>query len=182
MEKFWKIVQALLIGWGLISFFGVVLWALFFFRSGDPDLREGGPGRTDKMTTHDVRFILNTEPLNTAKLVSVVHSFVSARAFTGDHLDAVAMKVTDLPINSFEKMVDHLHDSWIRGDKADDNIRSALTTGRIREWLPDNTDVLTANYFINPRTLVLHDGHVTAAELIYVNLKTQMVYYISFKF
>ena len=182
MSKLRKILQALLIGWGLVSLFAVLVWALWFFRSGDPDLREGGSGKTDKMTAYDVRFILNTEPLESAKLESISHSFESARAFTGDHRDAVALKVADLSVPAFEKLVDHLHASWIRGDKADDNIRSALEKGRIREWQPSNTEVLTANYFINPRTLILRDGHVTAAELIYVNLKTQMVYYISFKF
>ena len=182
MEKLRKVLQALLIGWGLISFVGVVIWGLIFFSDGDPDLREGGPGKTDRMTAHDVRFILNTEPLQSAKLERIVHSFESARAFTGDHRDAVALKVTELPIAQFDKLTDRLHGSWVRGDKIDAIVKSALSTGRIRDWQPIDEDVLTADYFINPRTLVLHDGNLTAAELIYVNLKTEMVYYISFKF
>jgi len=134
------------------------------------------------MTVDDVRFILNTEPLQSAKLERIVHSFESARAFTGDHGDAVAIKVTGLPVGDFEELADHLHGSWIRGDRIDRTIKGALATGNIRDWQPPTEEVLTADYFIPPRTLVLHDGNLTAAELIYVNLKTQMVYYVSFKF
>jgi hypothetical protein len=182
MNNFWAVLRWFLIGWGLLSLLGVLIWAVSFFGSGDPSMKEGGPGRTDKMTAGDVRFIMSTDPLPGAKLEKIIHSFESARAFTGDHRDAAVMKVTGLPVGEFEKLVDHLHASWIRGDRADHTIRSALETGRIKEWQPDNAEVLTANYFINPRTIVLHNGHLTAAELIYVNMQTQMVYYVSFKF
>lgn len=133
------------------------------------------------MTADDVRFILSTQPLDKAKLEKIVHSFKSARAFTGDHNDAVALKVTDLPVNAFLELANHLHAPWIRGDKADEWIRDALSAVKIREWQPEYADVLTENYFIIPITLVVRNGNVTAAELVYVNVKTQMVYYGSFK-
>jgi hypothetical protein len=182
MNKLWKVVQALLIAWGIFSLVAVLIWLLTFLRGGDVEMREGGPGRTDKMTMEAAKFMLRTEPLNTAKMERVVHSFESARAFTGDHMDAVAVKVTGLPVSEFEKLDQVLHASWVRGDKVDDVTKGALSIGRNRDWLPPNAEVLTEDYYINPGTIVLHDGHLTEAELLYVNLKTQMVYYINFKF
>lgn len=182
MEKLRKALFTVLIVWGFVSFLGVVVWIAHFFAAGDPDLGEGGPGRTDRMTASDVRFILRIEPLQSAKLERIVHSFESGRAFTGDHRDAIAIKVIELPVAKFEKLPNHIRNPWVRGDKVEQPIKDALVRGHIYDWQPTTDEVLTADYYINPLILVLHSGNLTAAEIIYVNVKTQMVYYISFKF
>ena len=99
MKRAWSVVKWLLIAWGTLCFLGALaLGGLLVFRL--------GPSNSDSRKTaseHDVRYVLNWCQLGDERIEEVLHSYVSARSFTGDHLDAHAIRITHVDTNELKK-------------------------------------------------------------------------------
>lgn len=89
MKRIIPVLKWFLLVWGGISFVGAAVIGAFF-------IYKLGPGNVDKVdsaTAKDVRFVLNWSNLGDERIEKVIHSYISARSLTGDHLDAYAILI-----------------------------------------------------------------------------------------
>jgi len=173
----------LLLVWGVFSLLGVIgLGAFIAYNI--------GPGNTDRVDTasiNDVRFVLNSCGLGRDRIEKVVRSFVSSRSFTGDHLDAYAIKITHVDLAELTAAPTSFHSRWYRGDQlpavvrdATEFIGSALDGDEIA-WFPKLAELRSAEVYVYPLTIYLQDGSPTSVELIFVRPVDNMVFYLSDK-
>ncbi len=98
--------------WGGLSLIGVIgLLGVVVFQL--------GPGNRDKIdlaSAKDVRFVLNSCGLGESRTESVIHSYVSSRSFTGDHLNAYAIKISHVDVTELTSSSEETHGRWYRGD------------------------------------------------------------------
>lgn len=185
MKKITVALKWMLLVWGAVSLIGLIVAGVIYLRPNE--FSEGGPGKSNHLKAADVQHVLNWGELSKASIEQVVHSYESARSFTGDHIDAYAIKVSELAASDLPSG-EPFDRKWTRGDHADQVIRDAvsLATGfsdpATKRWLPQGEEVLTAAYYIRPRRIVLTSGlRVTITEIIFVRLSDQMVFYVSVK-
>ena len=90
MKTLWSVLKWLLIGWGIVCLVGLVVIVGTVCSLIDM----GNTAISGAATKQDVRFVLNGCRLGDERIEEVVHSYQSARSFTGDHLDAYAIKIS----------------------------------------------------------------------------------------
>jgi hypothetical protein len=146
----------------------------------------GNTVRLDSATKKDVRFVLNWCELGEQRIESVLHSYESARSFTGDHLDAYAIKVTNVSLSELEKP-SHDYIKWTRGDNLNgflkqgvELISSFADLGKLK-WFPDLEELSSDKIYVNSWLIEIHSERPTAAQIIFVNPKEKIVYYASVK-
>src|SRR5207249_2085280 len=89
-----KYAVRLLVLWGSLSLAALIFLVAFLaYRIG-----WGNQEKNDSASTQDVRFVLNWCELGDQRIQQVVHSHVSARSLTGDHLDAYAIKISQVDV------------------------------------------------------------------------------------
>ncbi len=178
-----SVLRNLLLVWGVFSLLGVIgLGAFFAYNL--------GPGNTDHVeeaSIDDVRFVLNSCGLGQDRIEKVVRSFVSSRSFTGDHLDAYAIKISRVDLAELTAAPISFHSGWYRGDQlpavvleATEFISGALNGGEIA-WFPKLPELRSAEVYVYPLTIYLQDGSPTSVELIFVRPADNMVFYLSEK-
>jgi hypothetical protein len=112
-----KAVRWILLVWGGLSLIGLLGFAAFVgYRLGP-----GNRDRNDSASVHDVRFVLNWCELGDQRIEHVIHSHVSARSFTGDHLDAYAIKISHVDIAELTSKANDFGSRWYRGDQLPKN-------------------------------------------------------------
>jgi cytoskeletal protein RodZ len=97
MKRLWPALKWILIVWGAVSFVGVLIVGVMVARRfNDPDsiLGSSNTSSSARASKEDVRFVLNWCRLGDDRIEEVVHSYESARSFTGDHLDAHAIRIS----------------------------------------------------------------------------------------
>lgn len=176
--KFGKI---LLLIWGGISLSVVVGGAAFL-------AYQLGPGNRDQdnlASIHDVRFVLNWCGLGDERTERVVHSHVSARSFTGDHLDAYAIKISNVDVSELESKGEGYSGRWYRGDQLPQILSNAVTfvSGWRHEitWFPAEAELRSSKYYVYSWSIYLHGISPSAAELIFVRPSDNMVFYFGGK-
>ncbi len=181
MKRVLVIGKWLLIVWGVVSFIAAVLLVGFIaFRV--------GPGNTDSKETaskHDVRFILNWCNLGDDRIEEVIHSYRSSRSFTGDHLDAEAIKISHVDIAELTK--DDFGSGWVRCDQADGVLKDAIefVEGWLHEdnisWFPKAEELNSSEMYVYSWSIYCHGTRPTAVQLIFVRPKDKMIFYIDTK-
>lgn len=181
MKRLWPIANWLLIVWGVICFFGaLVVGGLLVFRM--------GPGNTDSSQTaskHDVRFVLNWCRLGDERIEEVVHSYVSARSFTGDHLDAHAIRITHVDPSELTK--DDFGSGWARCDQVGGVLDDAIefAEGWLHRddisWFPTREELRSDRMYVYPWSIYCHGTRPSAVELIFVRPEDRMVFFMSSK-
>ncbi len=184
-SKLRSIIKWFFLVWGVLSL------ALLLFTAGNFLFRFSDIGGVSEpevgvATAHDVRFVLNWCKIGDARTEKVVNSYVSPRSFTGDHLDAYAIKVrnlspTDLPAPQ--------HDSdggWVRCDQLDPVSREAvqLATGFSSSeisWFPNDEELTSSRYFLWVWSINIHGRRPTGAKLIFACPDDSMLFYVSVK-
>ncbi len=147
----------------------------------------GNRDRIDTASPHDVRFLLNSCGLGDQGLERVVPSRVSARSFTGDHLDAYTLKIT--PINPAGLAVRSAGPElrWYRGDQLPPVLADAVTwaasclSKQRLLWLPREKELRSPDFFVYPVSIYLHGLSPTAAQLIFSRPASGMFFYFSGK-
>jgi len=181
MKRLFVIGKWFLIVWGLLSFVATVLFAGFVaFRL--------GPGNQDTKKTaskRDVRFILNWCNLGDNRIEEVVHSYRSSRSFTGDHLDADAIRISHVDAAELNK--DDFGSGWVRCDQAEGVLKDAIefVEGWLHEdnisWFPKADELNSSEMYVYSWSIYCHGTRPTAVQLIFVRPKDKMVFYIDTK-
>jgi len=147
-----SLLRNLLLVWGVFSLLGVIGLGAFVAYNLGP----GNTDRIDAASTNDVGFVLNASWLGQDRIEKVVRSFVSSRSFTGDHLDAYAVKITHVDLAELIAAPTSFHSRWYRGDQlpavvrdATEFIGSALNGDEIA-WFPKLSDLRSAEVFVYP--------------------------------
>ena len=164
--------------WGGLSLLAVlVIGAIIAFQ-----FSAGNTDDSETASTKDVRFVLNWCDLGDDRIQEVIHSYESARSFTGDHLDGHAIRVSHLDI---EELVSADHREWFRCDQLEgvskmaiDYVTMWLGAGEM-EWFPSAERLRTPDFFVYIWSLDLSGTSPDAAQLILAQPSENMVYYIS---
>jgi len=178
-----KILRWILLVWGALSLVGVVAIAAFVgFRL--------GPGNHDKSGTasrDDVRFVLNWCELGDQRIEKVLHSHVSSRSLTGDHLDAYAIKISRVDLAELTSRTDDFAGRWYRGDQLPKVLDEAVefAGGWLRSdeipWFPSEAELRSAEFYVYPWSIYCHGVRPTAAELIFIRPADRTVFYFGGK-
>jgi hypothetical protein len=176
-------LRNLLLIWGVVSLAATIgLGAFVVFQFG-PGNRE----QVDTASTHDVRFVLNWCRLGEERIEKVIHSYVSPRSFTGDYLDAYAIKISRLEVSELAATTSETSGRWYRGDQLPPVVNDAieffgawLGSDEIR-WFPKEAELRSKNVYVYPWAIYTHEVRPTAVELIFVRPSDNMVFYFGSK-
>jgi len=175
--KYVKNILALVGGAALVFLAIATVSALYYYKWDNVP-------RHNVKDKQDVRFVLNWSRLGEDRTKSVMHSYISERSLTGDHLDAYAIEITGVSIDELES--EHII-KWTRGDRVEDVYKEAIRLANsfvnLHElaWLPDKEQLLSDKIYVYPWAVMLHGEHVTSAKLIFAVPSENMVYYVSVK-
>ena len=180
-ERIFKVSRLFLTIWGGISLLGVIAICsvlLYFMTLGNTNV-EG------KATKSDVRFVLNWSGLGDHRIDKVLKSFTSARSFTGDYLDAYAIKITNVTVDELKNRNHNRSGPWYRMDSLPTLLDDAVSfIGRWQHeipWFPTEDSLRTKDFYVYPWSINFHGISPTATELIFINPTEKMVYYIGAK-
>jgi hypothetical protein len=162
----------------LIAFVGI---ATFFGYKTGP----GNRTETETASKGDVRFVLNWCELGDDRVEKVVHSHVSARSFTGDHLDAYAIKISHVEIAELTKVTDAFRNRWYRGDQLPQVLSDAVgfVGGSLHKvpWFPREEELRSSEFYVYPCSIYCQGVHPAATALIFIRPSDQMVFYFDAK-
>jgi len=183
MRKLLPILKWILLIWGGLSLVGAIgLGGFFAYKLGPGDIE-----KIDSASKKDVRFVLNWCELGDERIEKVTHSYVSSRSFTGDHLDAYAIQISQVSIAELTAKKDNCHGCWYRGDEvsgvlddAVDFLAGWLNSGEI-PWFPGEEELRSDGYFVFPWSIYCHGVRPTAAKLIFIRPSDKMIFYFSGK-
>jgi hypothetical protein len=180
-EKIFKISRQLLTIWGGISLLGVIAIGGYLLYS----MTLGNTNVEGKATKSDVRFVLNWCGLGDQRTDKVLKSYKSARSFTGDHLDAYAIKITNVTVEELTNTNDNRQGQWYRMDSLPTVLDEAVSFigGWQHEtpWFPTEDSLRTKDFYVYPWSIYCHGVTPSATELIFINPKEKMVYYVGAK-
>lgn len=176
-------LRNLLLIWGGFSLLAIVGLGVFFAFQFGP----GGKNQVDDASAEDVRFVLNWCGLGGSRIEKVVRSYVSSRSFTGDHLDAYAIKISRVDVAELAAKTGESAGGWYRGDQLPPVVSDAVEFvgawlgGDEIGWFPKETELRTPNFHVYPRTIFMHGVRPTAVELIFVRSSDNMVFFFGGK-
>lgn len=183
MNRAWRIFRGFLIVWGLITFVGFLVIA-------GVTLYQLGPGNRPTSKTaskHDVRFVLNWCNLGDDRIVEVVHSYASARSFTGDHLEGHAIRISHVDPAELTFDEGRGGGGWYRGDALSGTAKQAVDFAESwlgsseMPWFPRIGEIRSSNMFIHVWSVDMAGTRPNAAQIIFVRPADKMVYYFDAK-
>ena len=181
MKHLFVIGKWFFIIWGLLSFAATALFVGFV-------MFKLGPGNQDTTKTaskSDVRFVLNWCNLGDNRIEEVVHSYRSSRSFTGDHLDADAIRISHVDATELTK--DDFGSGWVRCDQADGVLKDAIefVEGSLHEdsisWFPKADELNSSEMYVYSWSIYCHGTRPAAVKLIFVRPRDKMVFYFDAK-
>ncbi len=136
--------------------------------------------KVNKATKSDVGFVLNWCGIGDDRINKVINSYESARSFTGDHLDAYAIKLNNVSIDDITNRKNY---KWYRCDKLPDILDKSVSfiDGWTYEipWFPKKME--QSNYYLYPWSTYFNGVTPSSAQLIFLDVENEMIYYISAK-
>jgi hypothetical protein len=179
IEKIKKIIKTILAIWGAISLVGLFALAGYLYYSLGP----GNKTVDDRASNNDVRFVLNWCRLGDHRIEKVLHSHISARSFSGDHLDAYSIKIKNIKIDELTNKTDTIGGRWYRGDMLPKILSDALTSvcawQHKTPWFPKESEIRSSDFYIYPWSIHCQGILPSGAQIILVNPEEKIVYYIS---
>ena len=173
MKKTLQVLKWILIVWGAISAVGAITLGGFLaysFSAGNRDMA----GHAEKQ---DVRFVLNWCRLGDERIKEVIESYQSSRSFTGDHLDAYAIKISHVDESELQT------EDWHRLDQVSGVYKDAIDfmamwLGRDEiSWFPKIEEIRSDRYYIYLWSVDFHGGRPDATSLILVRPEDNMVFH-----
>ena len=153
-DSFWKIARGILMIWGVVSLIFVIACTILF---GIMVYQFGHEARVrnDTVSPKQAHEILASCRLDNQQIIKVVHSYLSDRSFTGDHLDVYAIRIA--PINP-AKLKTHESDltrGWYRCDQLPQMLKTAVDFvnvwgGEAPKWFPKVSDLETPAFYVYP--------------------------------
>ncbi len=180
MTRFQLILNRFLIGWGLFCAACVIVLGIAI-------AYQFGPGKVSTKTAskHDVRFVLNWCGLGEERAEEVLNSYISARSFTGDHIDTHAIRISHVELSELTQ--NSSGEGWFRGDKVPDVVDSALNfvgqwiPSEDFPWFPKQQELRSSKIYIYPWSIYFHGIQPAAVKLIFVRPEDNMVFYFGAK-
>ncbi len=176
-----EIAKRSLLMWGGCSLAGgIVLTAYIGYQLGP-----GNRDRRDSATPRDASFVLNNCELGQDRIKRVVHSYVSSRSFTGDHLDAFAIEISHVELAELTSKTHASATRWYRGDQLpqilDEAVKFVSLWNHDIPWLPSEAALKSADIYVYPKSIYCHGIKPFAAELIFIRPADRMVYFVEGK-
>lgn len=181
MKRTWKILKGFLLIWGAITFTAfLVIGGMTLY------LHEGAP--TDRPThmpasKHDVRFVLNRSNLGHEQIEEVVHSYASSLSFTGDHLDAHAIRLSQLDVSKLVYDEGRGIGGWYSGDTLDgpakpalDFVAFCLASSEV-PWFPTISEIRSSKMLVYVWGIDIEATRPIAAQVIFARPSDKMVFY-----
>ena len=184
MKRLISICKWFLIVWGAVSLIGIIGIGGFAAYQ----LKFGNKDKIDSASTHDVSFVLNCCNLGDSRIEKVVHSYQSARSFTGDGLETYAIKISHISLE--ELTATNTNDStrrWYRGDQLPKILDDAVDFTGIWlgdekvSWFPKETELRSNQFYVYPQSIYYVGGRPISVDLIFVKPSDKMVFYFSGK-
>lgn len=182
VRLFFSLIKWSLIAWGLLCLvtviggLGFIVWQFTL----------GNKTQIDVASPKEVRFVLNNCNLGEQRLKKIIHSYKSKRSFTGDHLDAYELEITEL--NTTELLPKkNAPSQWFRGDNLPDYLNDAVKfTGSQLEngeakWIPWEKALRSPMFYVYPNRISYYGTKITAIELTFLRLSDKRLFYISLK-
>jgi len=180
MKRLQVIANRLLVGWGILcAGIAIVLGIAIVYQF--------GPGKVSNRTAseHDVQYVLNWCELGDERIAEVLHSYISASSFSGDHLEAHAIRVTE--IDPSELTQNDSGAGWFRGDEVTGVLNDALEF--VEQWIPSEEmpwfiteqELRSSDVYVYPWSIFYHGTRPTAVKLIFVRPKDKTVFYFAAK-
>jgi hypothetical protein len=178
MKKLSVIAKWFFIIWGVFSFFGVlIIGGLFAYQ-----FTIGNRDKINTASTKDVRFIFNWSNLGEDRIEKVINSHISSRSFTGDHVDAYAIRVKHISIEELTAKKDH---QWYRADQLPKVPGDAVSF--VGPWLHEipwflgEAELRSSEIYVYLCSIHYYGINPSAAEIIFVRPKDKMVFFFSGK-
>ena len=184
MKRFLIIFKWFLIAWGLVCLGGAILLGVTIFFSVRTAFAPE-PESKKPSSKADVRFVLNWCNLGDDRIEEIVHSYKSGRSFTGDHLDAEAIRISNVDAAELTKV--DFGSGWVRCDKAEGVLKDAIefVEGCLHEdgisWFPKADELNSSGMYVYSWSIYCHGSRPTAVQLIFVRPKDKMIFYIDTK-
>ena len=147
--------------------------------------RPASAASTKQASKEDVRFVLNWCTLGDDRIEEVVHSYVSSRSFTGDHLDAYAIRISH--VDEAELKKDDFGQGWTRCDQTTGVLNDALSfvqgwlPSKEIPWFPSSEELRSKDMYVFPWRIDCAGTKPNSVELIFVRPRDKMVFFISCK-
>jgi hypothetical protein len=171
-------VKWILLIWGGFSL-GVLVVAGVLFGC---QLNTPSADQMDSASPNDVRFVLNWCRLGDNRMESVIHSYVSARDLTGDHLDAYAIKISHIDVAELVSNTTELTGRWYRGGDQlpqilDEAVKFVGGCSRGISWFPSEAELRRSDIYIYPWSIYCEGITPSGAKLVFVRPSDKMVFY-----
>ncbi len=180
MKRFQLIANRLLIGWGVVCAGLAIVFAI-------ATAYQFGPGKVSNRiaSKHDVRYVLNWCELGDERISEVLHSHLSASSFSGDHIEAHAIRITRIELSELTE--NDYGAGWFRGDKVTGVLSDALEF--VEQWIPSEEipwflsqqELRSSEVYMYPWNIYYHGTQPTAVKLIFVKPKEKTVFYFAAK-
>ena len=145
----------------------------------------GNRDKIDTATNHDIRFVLNLCELGEKRIVKVVHSYISSRSLTGDHLDAYAIQISHVELAELTQVKPVFNSGWYRGDQLPEMVKRSVdfVGGWHHEipWFPTQSELESSEIYVYHLSAYFRGSRPTAVELIFVRPRDRMVFYFGGK-
>ncbi len=177
-KKRLEIGKRLLMIWGGISLIIVLLVTgyLAYF------VTIGNTTSEDLVSKKDVRFVLNWSGLGDEKIKNVVKSYKSSKSFSGDHLNAYAIEITEVSVN---ELPNTRTTKWLSINNLPLLIDNAVKlTNRFQNkipWFPSYKELKNEGYYIHPHSIYCLGISPMSTELVLLKPDGKMIYYIDIK-
>ncbi len=180
-SKYKIILKNIFFVWGIIS--ALIIIVITIVIASQVTMQKD---QVDTATKSDVGFVLNWPGLGAERIQNVVHSFVSSRSLTGDHIDAYAIKIDHVTLDELNKTSTGLDDQWYQGDKLPQDISDAvsdisLSRSDAINWFPSEKEIRSDAIYVWAWNVSYHEATPTAYDLILIRPSDNMVFYISTK-
>jgi hypothetical protein len=183
MKRLLSVLKWILLGWGTISL--AVVIAIVVFAAVQMGLASRS---TENMATaSDVRFVLNWCRLGDDRIDKVVHSYRSSVSFTGDHLDAYAIKISHVSLDELNKKPDNdLDNHWYRGDQLPPILDKAVAfagafQGDEIPWFPKEGELRSNQFYVYLWSIYFHGLEPSSVEIIFIRPSDNMVFFLDAK-
>ncbi len=145
----------------------------------------GNRTKENALSSKDVRFVLGRCGLEQEQVESVIHSYISSRSFSGDHLDAYAIKISNVADAELQPRADVGSLKWYRGNAPPELLNEALkfvsNSRKEIPWFPTDAELRTSDFYVYPWTIRCSGLDPSAATLIFVRPSDRMLFYFDFK-
>ncbi len=179
-QTFYPVLRGLLLAWGALALIGTAILVGYMAYQMGP----GNSPKVDRASASDIGYVANWAQLGSARIAKVLHSYQSARAANGDHVDAYAIQMQSLSVEELSARGEKAL-PWQRGDQLPPVTESALLfaqkalAAQRLPWFPALESFRSPEVFIYPWNITLRGEEVTDAQIIIARPADRTLFYFA---